>query len=92
MRPVLCRTHGLPLRSRHTEHARGALAIHDDVTVCSLNFATRAPRPTEIRAAEALLMLLVTVDRRFGARAGLRDDAAHVPLTELADGLRSHRA
>jgi uncharacterized protein len=92
VRPVLCRTHGLPLRSRHTERARGALAIHDDVSVCALNFTARSPRPAEILDAETLLMLLVTVDRRFRARAGLPDDDARVPLAELAATLRARRA
>lgn len=87
-RPILCRTHGLPLKSKHSEGARGALTVIDDVSVCALNFTERAPRAAETLDADALLMLLVTVDRRFRARAGLPDDASRVPLAELAQDLR----
>jgi hypothetical protein len=38
--------------------------------------------------ATRVLALLVTVDRRFRARAGISDDTARVPLRELAGRLR----
>lgn len=88
VRPLLCRTHGLPLRATQDERARGALTILNDVSVCALNFTKRPPRTDEILDADKLLMLLVTVDRRFRARVGLPDDASRVPLAVLADDLR----
>jgi uncharacterized protein len=87
-RPILCRTHGLPLRANQSANARGTLTIVDDVSVCALNFTKRPPRTDEILDADKLLMLLVTVDRRFRMRVGLPDDASRVPLAELAADLR----
>lgn len=88
-RPILCRTHGLPLKSKHSEDARGALTVLDDVSMCALNFTARAPHARETLDADALLMLLVTVDRRFRMRVGLPDDASRVTLAELAAELRA---
>jgi len=83
-RPILCRTHGLPLRMTAHEERRG-LRILEDVSVCELNFRERQPRPDEVLDAERVLALLFTVDRRFRALAGLDDDGARVPLAVLAD-------
>ena len=59
-----------------------------DVEVCRLNYTTRAPAPAEVLDATRVLMLLVTVDRRFRARVGLPDDDGRVALAELADRMR----
>ncbi len=95
-RPLLCRTHGLPLKmagSRAARAERGSLrVVDDDVTVCGLNFTGRAPAPGEILDATAILKLLVVVDRRYRERVGLPDDASRVSLSALltgaADGVR----
>lgn len=82
-RPILCRTHGLPLRMPG-EAPRGSLRVlTDDVTVCSLNFTTRAPTKSETLDATTILKLLVTVDRRYREHAGLDDDTARVALADL---------
>lgn len=89
-RPVLCRTHGLALRSgegRADEEGRGLRVLDDDVSACALNYAGRPPRPAEVLDATKLLMLLVTVDRRYRARVGLADDDGRVPLRQLAGRL-----
>ena len=87
-RPVLCRTHGLALKSDGASEQRGLRVLADDVSACELNYRARAPSPPEILDATKLMMLLVTVDRRYRASAGLADDTARVPLAELADRLR----
>jgi uncharacterized protein len=66
-RPVLCRTHGLPLLAG------------SDVTVCELNFTTRAPTAAESIDATRLQSLLVVVNARHPDGAGPR-----VPLRALA--------
>ena len=85
-RPLLCRTHGLPLVTG--EPARGALRIVDDVSVCALNFPDRLPTRADALDAGRLLQLLVTVDRRFRARVGLPDDAGRIPLRDVAADVR----
>lgn len=81
-RPLLCRTHGLPLRlPRNDAEQRGGLRIiDDDVTVCALNFTTRSPTAAETLDAEAVMKLLVVVDRRFRAATGVVDDTSRVSL------------
>ncbi|MCC7074139.1 MAG: YkgJ family cysteine cluster protein [Deltaproteobacteria bacterium] len=89
-RPVLCRTHGLALKTaRDHERALGLRVLGDDVEVCALNYRERTPAPAEILDATRILMLLVTVDRRFRARVGLPDDDGRVPLVELAQRMRA---
>jgi Fe-S-cluster containining protein len=85
-RPLLCRTHGLPLK---TAEKRGSLGtglriLDDGVTVCALNFATRAPTAGETLDAEAILRLLVVVDRRYRAAVGKADDTSRVSLDTIA--------
>ncbi len=84
-RPLLCRTHGLPLRMQGAGNdvTRGSLRIVDDVAVCGLNFTQRAPQGSEILDATAILKLLVVVDRRYRERVGLPIDARRVPLSAL---------
>lgn len=85
-RPVLCRTHGLALKSADT--ARGLRVLSDDVSACALNYTARSPATSEVLDATKLMMLLVTVDRRYRARVGLDDDTSRVALTDLARRLR----
>jgi len=87
-RPLLCRTHGLPLITGGAGDdgaaaGRGALRIINDASVCELNFTARSPRPAEILDAGRIMALLVTVDRRFRAAAGLDDDESRIPLSAL---------
>ncbi len=83
-RPLLCRTHGLALKTTSSE--RAALRIVDDVSVCALNYMRRAPAADEILNADTVLALLVTVDRRFRSAAGFDDDdGGRVPLATLLD-------
>ena len=88
-RPFLCRTHGLPLRTEaDAEGGRvGLRVLRDDVSVCSLNFTTRAPVPREVLDAVRIQTLLVTVDRRFRVVAGMDDDVTRIPLRALAASL-----
>lgn len=101
VRPVLCRTHGLALRAPSRNDGARALApsrtlhilgdagnVGDDVSACELNYTARAPKRDEVLDAEALMMLLVTVDRRYRARTGMSDDTSRVSLRELALRLR----
>lgn len=79
-RPLLCRTHGLPLKMEGMK--RGALKIvDDDVRVCSLNYPTKTPTKQETLDATAILKLLVVVDARYRERAGV--DEGRVSLREL---------
>ncbi len=84
-RPVLCRTHGLALKTAPEPARADTLRrFGDDVEVCGLNYTARAPAPAEILDATRILMLLTTVDRRFRARVGLPDDDGRVALADLA--------
>lgn len=87
-RPVLCRTHGLALKSDGASATRGLRVLASDVSACELNYRDRAPAIDEVLDATRLLMLLVTVDRRYRARVGIADDTARVPLRALADQMR----
>ncbi len=88
-RPLLCRTHGLPLTTGGgagddgAGAGRGSLRIINDVSVCELNFQARPPRSAEILDAGRIMALLVTVDRRFREAAGLDDDESRIPLAAL---------
>lgn len=89
VRPVLCRTHGLALKMESAAGAdvreRGSLRVlGDDVSACSLNYTTRAPAANEILDATKVMMLLVTVDRRYRARMNVADDVSRVALAEIA--------
>lgn len=84
-RPVLCRTHGLPLRQRGGG-GRGQLPVlGEDVFACSLNFTERAPEAADVLDATTLMALLATVDARFRERAGLEAGIDRVPLAALLD-------
>jgi uncharacterized protein len=87
-RPVLCRTHGLALKTESADSSRGLRILSDDVSACSLNYTARAPEASEVLDATKLMMLLVTVDRRYRARVGLEDDTSRIALSDLANQLR----
>ncbi len=79
-RPLLCRTHGLPLRM-DAPSTRSGLRVLDDVEVCSLNFTARDPDPEDVLDATLVQALLTTVN----SRAGLDDQ--RIPLRALAEAL-----
>jgi hypothetical protein len=80
-RPVLCRTHGLALRTRQAP--RRGLRILEDVSFCELNYTRRSPTPAETLDADRIWALVVTVDRRFRQRVGLPDDDQRIELAAL---------
>lgn len=86
-RPLLCRTHGLALLTRDDDVGqRGLRVLQGDVSTCTLNYTERAPTAAEILDAEKVLALLVTVDQRFRARAGLSPGPElRVPLLALRE-------
>jgi Fe-S-cluster containining protein len=68
--------------------SRGLRVLNDDVSACSLNYTARAPEASEVLDATKLMMLLVTVDRRYRARVGMDDDTSRIALSDLANQLR----
>lgn len=99
VRPVVCRTHGLPLRmpkdggkdgaeERAPSEGRRPLKVLGDVEVCALNFTARAPEPGDVLDAERLAALLLVVEQRFRAREGLPGATERVPLAALASPKR----
>lgn len=94
VRPVVCRTHGLALRGAEQSTAPSKPRAHlsvlgDDVSACALNYTERAPTTAEVLDAGRVMMLLVTVDRRYRARVGLEDDLSRVALDDVAARLRA---
>jgi hypothetical protein len=92
VRPLLCRTHGLPLLmppDTSSAAVSSGLRIIDDVSVCALNFTERAPQKNEILDARAVMMLLTTVDTRYADRVHLPSTARErTPLRTLAHELK----
>lgn len=94
-RPLLCRTHGLPIHMP-SGGGRGQLPVlqgqgdgdHDDVWACALNFTRRAPAKDDVVNGNTLMALLFTVDARFRERAGLERGEDRVPLDDIADAWR----
>lgn len=89
-RPVLCRTHGLPLRmpkgqDAPVEGARRPLKVLGDVEVCSLNFQERPFASEDVLDAERMAALLLVVEQRFRERAGLEGPLERVPLAALLE-------
>jgi uncharacterized protein len=81
VRPLLCRTHGLPLRmNTTTPHA--SLRIVDDIEVCRLNFSQRAPRADEALDAQRVMALLTVVNARYVEASGV--SLERVLLRDLA--------
>ena len=81
-RPLVCRSHGVPVRMRDAR----SLPV---VTSCELNFTARGPAaadPDCILDQELVSTMLALVDREHGAQP---DDAAPPPRVDLADLLAS---
>jgi len=93
-RPVVCRTHGLPLQMGEREASESAggsagrpLRVLGDVEVCGLNFTTRAPAADEVLDAERLAALLLVVEQRFRANVGLEGAWERVSLRDVLSGV-----
>lgn len=110
VRPLLCRTHGLPIRmadpsaardpaqaaeerpseaplgAKTGSHGRQMLKVLEDVEVCHLNFQNAAPSPHDVLDAERLSALLLVIEQRFRARAGLSDACERIALEDLCPG------
>lgn len=83
VRPLLCRTHGLPIRMPGAG-GRGQLPVLDDDTwACALNFTKEEPTPDDVMCGTTLMVLLATVDARFRDRAGLPAGDDRVPLSAI---------
>lgn len=88
-RPLVCRTHGLPLKMAAGGDAaarKKTLRVVDDVSVCDLNFRESAIESEDILDAERIQMLLTVVNARFCTHVGLPSDS-RTPLAALADDL-----
>ncbi len=90
-RPIVCRTHGLPLRMSSSSStavapagARRALRVLNDVEVCALNFTEASALAADVLDAERIAALLLVVEQRFRQRAGLPGALERVPLSSLA--------
>lgn len=83
-RPVLCRTHGLPLRLAEPRTGARAFRVLEDVEVCALNFTEAKPAPADVLDGERLSALLLVVEQRFRAAAGLEGPYERIPLLALA--------
>jgi uncharacterized protein len=87
-RPLLCRSHGLPIRMPGNG-GRGQLPVLDEDTwACGLNFVDRGPEPEDVLCGTTLMALLSTVDARFRDRAGLPAGTDRVSLSSIAGAWR----
>jgi hypothetical protein len=73
-RPVICRTHGLPIRPSR---------VYGRVDWCPLNFTGAPPDPTIVLDLELINTLLTLVDRLHGT-PGDPPDRPRVTLADLA--------
>lgn len=71
-RPVICRTHGLPIR------------IDGAVDFCPLNFTDAEPEPAIVLDLEQINTLLALVDRLHAEAARDPVDRQRIPLRDLA--------
>jgi len=78
-RPIVCRSHGVPIRMSRASRASGALPV---IEACSRNFTRTEPAPDCILDQETLSMLTLVLDREAGGD-GARVDLAAL-LAELA--------
>lgn len=87
-RPVLCRTHGVPIRlGASDEQGRRptSLRVLDDASVCELNFRERDAAREDVLDGERVAALLLVVEQRFRMQQGLPGPAERVPLHDLLD-------
>ena len=89
-RPIVCRTHGLPLH-RGTEVRAPSTStlrvLNDDITTCDLNFTTRRHIEKEKALDEVTLQkLLFVVNARFCEQNDEKNPSKRSLLRELAAG------
>lgn len=89
-RPLVCRTHGLPLKMDSLEPASKSLSLrvlNDDVVTCHLNFLTdREPAPEDVLSEIQLQALLLVVNVRFCETHQIKDPLRRTPLTHAVLG------
>jgi Fe-S-cluster containining protein len=83
-RPLVCRSHGVPIRVRSRSRKEGLPQVH----ACELNFVARGPAavaPGDVLDQETLSTVLFALDaalsRARGTRAGTRVDLAELLRT-----------
>ncbi len=81
VRPIICRTHGLPVR------------IQDRIDCCPLNFTEALPEPEVILDLERINTLLAVVDRLHAEATGAPAGRPRIALAEIArDPLQFERS
>ena len=89
-RPLVCRTHGLPLKMESLEPVSKSLSLrvlNDDVVTCHLNFLTdREPAPADVLSEIQIQALLHVVNVRFCQTHQIQDPLRRTPLTHAALG------
>tara|TARA_B100000683_G_scaffold275713_2_gene327347 strand:+ start:3459 stop:4037 length:579 start_codon:yes stop_codon:yes gene_type:complete len=89
-RPLVCRTHGLPMKMTDSETSRrpGALRVlGEDTVTCSLNFDSgKIPQAADVLDVAKVYQLLWVVNARFCADQGIANPNERVPMAEIATG------
>ena len=91
-RPLVCRTHGLPLKMADSETQRspGALRVlGEDTVTCSLNFDSgKKPQAADVLDVAKVYQLLWVVNARFCADQGIANPNERVSMADIAPGTR----
>ena len=86
-RPLVCRTHGLPLKIADDETQRrpGSLRVlGDDTVTCSLNFDSgKRPQAVDVLDVAKVYQLLWVVNARFCADQGIPNPNERVPMVQV---------
>ena len=86
-RPMVCRTHGLPLKiaDGDMKKAPGTLRVlGDDTITCSLNFDSgKRPPAADVLDVAKVYQLLWVVNARFCADQGIPDPNQRAPMSEI---------
>jgi len=84
-RPLVCRTHGLPLKMASFESVPSSLSLrvlNDDVVTCQLNFVTdQTPASQDVLSDLQVQRLLHVVNARFCESNQISEPLSRVPLT-----------
>jgi hypothetical protein len=92
-RPLVCRTHGLPLKiaDAETQRAPGTLRVlGEDTVTCSLNFDSgKRPPAGDVLDAAKVVQLLWVVNARFCADQGIHNPNERVPIEDLFSGMKA---
>jgi uncharacterized protein len=89
-RPLVCRTHGLPLKIESTGPLSGSISLrilNDDVVTCQLNFVTDTdPAPQDVLNEIQVQRLLHVVNARFCEKNQIKAPLERVALIPGALG------